>query len=95
MDDLQDAADELAQSHVALADAQEEQVRLMEEVKALRAALKERDDDMRRAAASQVALVERLAEEEANHTHLRRESATSDRPQEQRQGRAKAPARRW
>ena len=65
MDELHGVADELAASRGALAEAKEETLRLMEEVKALRATLKERDEEVRRAAQSQVALVERWADEEA------------------------------
>ena len=62
VDELKAQADEKT---AALAEAKEEQVRLMEEVKALRAALVERDEELKRAAQSNVALVERLASSES------------------------------
>ena len=67
LSELHDAKEELDEVRMDLADAKEEQVRLMEEVKALRLAIKQRDEEVRRAADIQVQLVERLAEEDAQH----------------------------
>lgn len=55
------SGDDLARARRELADAQEEQLRLMKEVATLRAALAGRDDELRRAIASKDFLVQQVA----------------------------------
>ena len=61
LDDLHAAADERDAARIALADAREEGVRLMEEVRALRGALRQRDDEMRQMGARHAEIVLQLA----------------------------------
>ena len=76
-DELHSAANELAVTKVALTEAKEESLRLMNEVAWLRGRLAERDEELRRAAETNVALVERWSTSEQAMHHNRQQTRPS------------------
>ena len=70
-DELHGVTSDLADARVGLREAKEESLRLMAEVSWLRRRLEERDDEVQRAAESNVRLVERWSQSQDDVTYAR------------------------